>query len=621
MSSEKFFETPLIALFDTDENVKELLTKHRFSCEEATLGSIITNIPNTKEECQHLVKLNNNYPKNLHEFDIFVFDLTKEKSVGYAENNLSIESQPPIAFRCKYPQKTFDPRPFTVDDIKAKTLQIINSKSSIIIAFCGKEKGSKYNHEYCKIEKIILENPENFEGFKKLEKDASIFDFYMDFPKHRESKTGTKFQLLEEPMNKKQRTLSSLLGKYLSDSKYYTTFTHPKPYNNVYRRCIEDRNFFPLLFNIDNDIVSFYHKINNPLFNADNKDIFPKIKDNKRHVFVFPDIADKAKFLSKLFNECLPEIIPDLFPNHRQFLWLKSEDYLPPKEKELRQRKQEYEEKIKNVENEIEANKKEYQFLHDLLWQTADDLVKTIGLFLKWLGFTSVKNMDEEKRSKKEEEKNEEDLQIETENRLLVIEVKGIGGTSTDDNCSQINKIKNKRAEEARGKFDVFGLYIVNHQRYTAPKERENPPFSDDQKKDAEYSKRGLLTTYDLYKSYFLIEDGLLTKEDVKEKLFDFGLITLEPKNLIFLGKPTEVLKKGTVVILTLTGEITLEKGDELIAKENIAGEKKDYRYHLVKVCSIWLDDKDVEKANIGEVGIKFDYPIKKGTEIYKKRC
>ena len=48
--------------------------------------------------------------------------------------------------------------------------------------------------------------------------------------------------------------------------------------------------------------------------------------------------------------------------------------------------------------------------------------------------FNNVKLMDIETVRK------EEDLQIDTESALLAIEVKGIGGTSTDSDCNQITK-------------------------------------------------------------------------------------------------------------------------------------------------------------------------------------
>ena len=67
----------------------------------------------------------------------------------------------------------------------------------------------------------------------------------------------------------------------------------------------------------------------------------------------------------------------------------------------------------------------------------------------------------------------------------MTIEVKGISGTSTDKDCSQIDKVV-KRKMKKYDRTDVNGLYIVNHQRYLPPLSRDNPPFKDIQIKDAE---------------------------------------------------------------------------------------------------------------------------------------
>lgn len=240
--------------------------------------------------------------------------------------------------------------------------------------------------------------------------------------------------------------------------------------------------------------------------------------------------------------------------------------------------------------------------MHELISQTGDELVKSIQKYMVWLGFDSVVDMDE-----KVTEVFEEDLQIETDKGLLVIEIKGIGGTSTDKDCSQISKIKYRRAEQ-RGKFDVFGLYIVNHQRYIPPKSRSNPPFTENQIKDAGHDNRGLLTTYDLYKAYFMIEEEILKKEDVRASLFKTGLITLEPQDIISIGVPDELLMDGQVAIVKLNGT-SLSVGDSLIVK-------KQNDYSKVNILSLQVDDKAVDFCNSGEVGIKLNGKLRKNSEL-----
>lgn len=347
-----------------------------------------------------------------------------------------------------------------------------------------------------------------------------------------------------------------------------------------------------MLLNERDEIVSYAHFI------------------EKSIVFVFPDIADKSNFVSELFKTYLPEIIPDIFPFHGEFQWLDDGNYPLPGEKQLLQDRAEIEERYSR---DIAENKKalgslkvRYKFLSDLISETGGALVSAVETYLKWLGFESVVNLDETNPDILEE-----DIQIDCEDRFLVIEIKGIGGTSTDKDCSQVSKIKYRRAEE-REKFDVFGLYIVNHQRYMPPKSRSNPPFTDNQIKDAGHDKRGLLTTYELYKAYFLIEEGILQKADVRESLFKTGLITLEPENMSSIGTPDELFMDGQVAILNLNG-INLAVGDTLIVRKN-----GDYSKAIIE--SIQVDDKEVDKCNAGEIGIKLDRRLKKNSELFVRK-
>lgn len=165
--------------------------------------------------------------------------------------------------------------------------------------------------------------------------------------------------------------------------------------------------------------------------------------------------------------------MPDVFPFHGEFGWLENGDYLLLGESNLLQQKADIEEKyIKDIAENNDSMlrlKEENKFLADFISETGDTLVSSVEHYLRWLGFESVINVDDTKPDILEE-----DIQVDCEDRFLVIEVKGIGGTSTDKDCSQISKIRYRRAEQ-RGKFDVFGLYIVNHQRYMPPKSRSNP--------------------------------------------------------------------------------------------------------------------------------------------------
>ena len=567
------YEKPLICLFDSDKNIKEILSANQFKFDSASTGACVK-VPNNRVNDKHFLRLDYQAPANLHEYEIVIFDTSFEKSIDYKNECFDIEStktKKVHALLSAFPQKVFDPRPLSMHLISNEIANILQ-KESIIIQFCTREEMVNYQ----------LVEINHYGTDVTNEWTYSNLVFYDDYP-GRDVKTGKKIKLPEE-----ETKLSQLFGKYLAKSRYEMIFYHPKPWvDGTYKKA---DNFIPLLENENGEIVSFCHFI------------------KKGIIFVFPHIEDKSSFLSELLTVYLPEIAPTLFPFHGQFGWLDSEDYLLPNEKELLTQKLELDKKFKldiqTIDAELKKNKEQFNFLQLLLWQSGDELVKSVETYLRWLGFDSVRNIDEESP-----EIREEDLQVETDKGLLVIEIKGIGGTSTDKDCSQISKIRFRRAEQ-RSKFDVFGLYIVNHQRYIPPNSRLNPPFNENQINDAVLDKRGLLTTFELFNAYFLIKEGILTKEAVRDKLFDIGLIELTPRDLVSVGTPKEYFKNNTIVILNLKG-IPIARGDVLIAKKNS-------NYQKISIESLRLNDKDVEQANDGEVGLKLDRPIKRGSELFK---
>ena len=262
-----------------------------------------------------------------------------------------------------------------------------------------------------------------------------------------------------------------------------------------------------------------------------------------------------------------------------------------------------YEKKLRDISDRVLANKEKFECLHEILTQDGHNLVKSIITYFKWLGFDKIKNMDDESN----DSQLWEDIQIEIPDGLFVIEVKGIGGTSTDNDCSQINKIKFRRAEE-RKKFDVFALYIVNHQKHLPPLDRENPPFKSEQIKDAVNEKRGLISTWQLFNVYFSIKSGAITKEYARKSLLNYGLISFIPSTFIELGKPDSVLKEGYVIIIK--SNVPISKKNRLIILRND-------RLIPVNILEMQVQNKSVESIILGEVGIKTDQIIKRSDNLY----
>ena len=228
---------------------------------------------------------------------------------------------------------------------------------------------------------------------------------------------------------------------------------------------------------------------------------------------------------------------------------------------------------------------------------------------MKWLKFEEVLNADEGK----ENEDNEEDIFLKYKESQILIECKGIGGTSKDKECSQIDKIVQRRMKKQKS-TSISGLYIVNHQRQRPPLERDNPPFKPHQVKDATYMERGMLSTWQLFNLYFDIQNNLISKQAAREGFLKSGLVEFDYDKIISIGTIAKYYKDHNVYSIELTGEI--------FTKNDILCFYDGHRYRTCNIDSMQQDKKPVDSASEGRVGIKFSSSdltdLKEGTEMFK---
>jgi hypothetical protein len=575
--SIKTIERPKICCIDIEESDIKELEKSGFNIQSGTLGTKI-NIPNKKKGESHNVLPNYDIPKNLHEFDITIVDLGNDKTIDYQPMEHNRDKHTGISSKflySPYPETIFNPKPFG-SSILQKSLDKLEDKEHLIITFLT----PSYKVEY----QTININIDSNRFGKKFTKN--IYTFQNDIPLNI-AKDGEEVSVCDV-----DQILKEFLTKYSNQMIYNQTFTHLLKFNNDGVGSF-DKRYKPLLENLNDDIVSMLHYDKNKTF------------------FYFPQVKDKSKFLNEFLSEVAPSLFSNLFPNSTQNKWKEEEEYWLPNHKSLIEDKQsliqEYEQKLQKKEKEIISNLKQYSFLHKILTETGNDLVTSIIQYLKWVGFGNITDMDE---TKDESQTLEEDIQIEFDNGLLIIECKGIGGTSKDCECSQISKIKHRRCEE-REKFDVFALYIVNHQRHKAPLTRTNPPFTKEQITDAKHDKRGLLSTWQLYNLYFDIEKEILTKKEAREILLEYGLIEFKPKNLIFIYEPKKFYQNNIICSINIE-DIELKVDDILFIERN-------NKFSKVTILDIQENGKSTKSANNGKFGLKLNQPIKKNSKIWKK--
>ncbi|WP_122560303.1 hypothetical protein [Pseudomonas viridiflava] len=564
---------PKICLVDTEAEVAVLLAQKLYDCTAATLGGNV-NSPKKTAGMQSYLRPLVRLPSNLHEFHVVVVDLAKTDAVEESEARADLKDvsgKKAYALISSYPEQVFNSKGFGAKKFFNEIREVVK-KESVVIIFAAENKVVDYD-----LAAIEIHGPKFIERLTC--ETLRLCDGVNGF----KNKYGKEIELYKE-----ETRFHSILSKYLSGAHYEVIFSHPTVRNNGRNEL--DVNFVPLLVNATGEIVGY------------------AVTVDKSIIFVLPQLMQKADLLVELFDE-LASAFPTVFPYNGMFGWLDDGSYPLPGEQVVRKRRIEIEEKyivdVAENESEIVRLKDDFKFLRVMLSGTGDELVNAVREYLVWLGFVSAKAMDLHRIDILEE-----DIQIQLDPGLLVVEVKGIGGTSKDKECAQISKIKNRRQEERRA-WDVSALYIVNHQRYASPRLRINPPFTQNQIKDALLDKRGMVTTYQLYSAYFYVVSGLITKSDVRDQLLGFGYVNIAPPKLIEIGVVKEIFHHGHTAILLL-GDTTVHVGTKLYVLKNDV-------YEIREVLSLQLDDVDVSEATGSEVGVRLDAAIKNGSRIYIK--
>ncbi|MCA7890154.1 hypothetical protein LGM58_44140, partial [Burkholderia contaminans] len=200
---------------------------------------------------------------------------------------------------------------------------------------------------------------------------------------------------------------------------------------------------------------------------------------------VVPQLANKAAFLDELLTTVLPEYLPDLFPDIATGAWTHRPEYELPRVAELRSERIRIEEETRAalaaLDGQIDAEKIENGWIHDLLTATGDELVNAVKRALTEMGFRKVVDVDEIRDQAKQSRR--EDLRIEDRHPVLVVDIKGIGGRPTDEDATQANKHALIHSRESKNP-EVQGLSIINHERHMPPLERDNNmPFREERKR------------------------------------------------------------------------------------------------------------------------------------------
>lgn len=572
-------KTTRVLSIDMGQEVVDFLRKENLETYDGTFGPFVDarNVDYCWDRLP--IYLEQDLPDNLHEYSVVIEDLGFErKTIPYDLEQ--VDKQKAIAdtdssFKSlclAKPRNVFDPVPFCCFLLKSN----FETKKGELIKIIF--QAPKYEVQYSGIR---MSN--NIHSIGVFSNYQNIVDFTQ------KSLSGDRVKLVN-----KYRLSEILFSGLENQLTYSQTFFHPSiPKNGIYD-TEPNPHFIPLLLNEQGDIISYVY-----------------FEENAT-TFVLPQIANKVVLLERLFTNCLYRNFSELFPLQTKNTWLTKKEYELPEIVQLCEEKEEarqiYENTIEQKDKSIAEIRKKYNFLYAMLTETGDSLVNNVKQYLEWLGFDNVQSMDEEV---KEGEDFQEDLQIHlANNELLIIEVKGLYGTSKDNECSQISKIELRRIHE-RKYSNVHSLYIVNNERGKEPLKRQMPPFTETQIKDAEFSHRAMAYTYQLFNLYFEIETGIISKEEARNALFQNGLVDFR-SSFKSIGRPYNYFKNNKVACIELHDTI-LSVGDKVYFEDD----RK--RLNLVEIVNIQVDCQNKQTVKDGKVGLEFNMKIPKGAVLLYK--
>lgn len=573
------FKTRVLCV-DMEQDIIDFLKSESLEVYNGSLGPII-DARNFESNWDVLpLKLDLNIPDNLHEYSVIIEDLSAHRETityDYTKNDVKGKFyDAEDNFRClclKRPQNIFDPVPFGAAFI-ANSLKY---KEDFLIKILFQAK--RYEVGYYQMNSNYYRD----EVFGRFSNYQYVNNFTLN------AKCGDRIIVAD---NKLAKMLFVGLEEQIS---YVQTYFHSYHYDTDGITRINNKNFLPLLTNGQGEIISYAY-----------------YEENKCITIMFPILLDKRLLLERLFKDFLYQTFSELFPMQKENSWLTNREYELPEILKQNRDKEEalriYEESIAQKDKAIKDIREKYNYLFDMLTESGETLVNKVKRYLEWLGFDNVQSMDEEV---KEGEDFQEDLQIHLDNNeLLIIEVKGLHGTSKDNECSQISKIELRRIHE-RKYSNVHALYIVNNERGKEPLKRQIPPFTETQIKDAEFAHRAMAYTYQLFNLYFEIESGIISKEEARNALFQNGLVDFR-SNFKSIGKPYDYFKNNKVACVELHDTI-LSVGDKVYFEDD------RMRLNVVEIVNIQVDRQNTQTAKDGKVGIEFNMKIPKGAVLLYK--
>jgi hypothetical protein len=323
--------------------------------------------------------------------------------------------------------------------------------------------------------------------------------------------------------------------------------------------------------------------------------LVPRKQGGGGFVLILPQLHDKEGAVLDLIQNLLPEVRPNLFPDHEGGRWVHGEEYEHPSilERKALQMdvRRKADEEISRLDDEIEAERDRLGFLHGILTKSGDALVADVKHALEFMGCRQVVDVDQADDA---EASKQEDLQILGESPTLLLEIKGLGGMPTEGDTLQVTKYVLRRMRQWN-RTDVHGISLVNHQRNLPPLARDHQHvFTEQQAKDAEQNGTGLMTTWDLFRLLRGKVRWGWSARAVSGLLKRTGRIPPYPAHYVPVGTVAKYWPDKGVISIGVHGQQPLRVGDRL-------GFLLPAGFFEEEVMSLQVDKNSVREATPGQ--------------------
>lgn len=563
------FNNPKILLVDLDNTINEELVAKGFNVQSGTFGSPY--ITKSGQRCQ----LNGHLPY-LSEKDLVIVKQETKKirleDYMLSEENYELREANKTILVTPRGQNYFDGRPlFSFGNYY--NFERIIEKGKIIVVFADES----YMEQYTKME---LRNGDYYD-----EKQMNVSS-YQWVPTRISINNGSGREFTINKKSGIKEMAEAIIKGCENEISYKCTFN-----------IINDNDTVVLLENNFEEAIGYIQK------------------NGEGFLIVLPSFKDYLKPIQNLIHEVLPQLKPNLFPDFVKNIWVDDDEYVFPEVKKLKLEKEillkEYDSKFKEIEEKINKSKENNKFLTNIIISEghSEFLVKNIQETLEYIGYKDVIDVDNIVTGNKQE-----DLRILDNKRFTSIEIKGHKGMATEDDTQAILKYisRNMRAE---GRTDIHGILIVNHQRMLPPLERNTTGFSSQQIEDAHRDMYTLVTTWELYQAVRLLQENIITFEDIDKSLHTPGLFNAIPLTYKFLGDIQKIYsknKENNIACFYLVAD-AIRKGDKLLIKDG-------NNYFEEIVGEMQIESRNVEYAEKGaKLAIVISKIISKNAKVYVK--